>query len=97
MSVIDVKIDSLKDYSSKLTEGYNKLIAIMSRIDKLNKDNQEMGNSKTINLFKNVFNEEVEKETNSLINDRDSLDNIFAKEIIPTYENLFNKNSESVN
>ncbi len=97
MSELKIEIDSLKNYSSKLNESYNNLIAIMSSIDKLNKDNQEMGDSKTINLFKDVMVQEMEKETNSLKNDRDTLNNAFVKEVIPMYQEAYNKSEESVN
>ncbi len=97
MSKLNIKIDSLKDYSSKINESYNNLISIMSSIDKLNKNNQEMGNSKTINLFKDVIALEIEKDNNSLINDRDAFNNVFVNEIIPTYEKLYDKSNESVN
>ena len=97
MSELKIEIDSLKNYSSKLNESYNNLIAIMSSIDKLNKNNQEMGDSKTINLFKDVMVQEMEKETNSLKNDRDTLNNAFVKEVIPMYQEAYNKSEESVN
>ena len=97
MSELKIEIDSLKNYSSKLNESYNNLIAIMSSIDKLNKNNQEMGDSKTINLFKDVMVQEMEKETNSLKNDRDTLNNAFVKEVIPMYQETYNKSEESVN
>lgn len=97
MARLVLNIESLEIFSNKINNSYTKLIGIINSIEKLNNDNQDMGSSKTLNLFKTVMEDEIKKEKNNLISDQDTINNILSKEMIPRYQKLYDKDKESVN
>ena len=97
MARLVLNIESLEIFSNKINNSYTKLIGIINSIEKLNNENQDMGSSKTLNLFKTVMEDEIKKEKNNLISDQDTINNILSKEMIPRYQKLYDKDKESVN
>ena len=96
MNRLEFELSTIKTFSSNVDDGFENLIESVKEMQKLTYSFKKSGESRTLNLFNNFMEKELENKAKSLLVNKDKYHNLFTTIIIPQYEELFSKNKESV-